>query len=271
MGRFLRSRRARLSPQEVGVRPFGQRRRVPGLRREELGPLAGIGVDYYTRLEQGRVQNISLDVLEAVADALRLTPVEREYLRNLNRPSRLAPPVAPNSVRPALQHLLDSTPETPAYIIGPLTNVLAWNRISCALFLDFGKLSKMDRNWAYLLFLHEGTRAMFDDVLKAQRENVAYLRLQTSRYPNAAELTALVDRMLTDSPLFRELWEQYEVTDKSHNDYLLRHPVVGDIVLHFQAGRLPNEPGQALVTFTPEPDTPSAKALHVLAKPLEAS
>ncbi len=266
MGRFLRSRRARLSPEELGVRPFGQRRRVPGLRREELGPLAGIGVDYYTRLEQGRVQNVSVDVLEAIADVLGLNPAEREYVRNLNRPSKLAPPVAPDSVRPALQHLLDSTPETPAYIIGPLTNVLAWNRIACTLFLDFGALSKADRNWAYLLFLHDGIQAMFDDLLKAQRENVAFLRLQTSRYPNADELSSLVDRMLADSPFFRELWEQYEVIDKSHNDYLLHHPVVGDVILNFQAGRLPNEPGQALITFTPEPDTPSAKALHVLAQ-----
>ncbi|NNH72816.1 helix-turn-helix domain-containing protein [Nocardia uniformis] len=263
LGAFLKSRRAGLSPEDVGVRPVGNRRRVSGLRREELAPLARIGVDYYTRLEQGRVQGVSAEVLEAVFDALRLSPDEREYARNLAGPARTIP-LGPRTVRPALQHLLDSTPDTPAYVIGPLADVIAWNQLACAMFTDFAAMAIKDRNWSHFLFVDEHMQALFDDPMIGRRENVAFLRLQLSRHPGDPDITRLVERMLARSPIFREIWATYDVADKAHNDFLFHHPVVGDLTLAFQAARLPNDPGQMLITYTAEPDTASAAALHKL-------
>ncbi|WP_306360940.1 helix-turn-helix transcriptional regulator [Nocardia sp. CC227C] len=265
LGAFLRSRRGRLTPEDLGIRPTGNRRRVTGLRREELASLANIGVDYYTRLEQGRVHGVSREVLEGVADALRLSRDEREYLSNLSSPARTTP-LGPRTVRPALQHLLDSTPETPAYVIGPLADVIAWNRLACTMFTDFDALKAEDRNWSHFLFIDEDMQALFDDPMIGRKENVAFLRLQLSRHPGDPDITHLIEHMLARSTMFRDIWATYDVADKAHNHFLFHHPLVGDLTLAFQAASLPGEPGQMLITYTAEPETRSAAALRELAE-----
>ncbi|GGK32609.1 helix-turn-helix transcriptional regulator [Nocardia camponoti] len=262
LGEFLKSRRARLEPADVGIGESGRWRRVVGLRREEVAPLAGIGVDYYTRLEQGRVQGVSNEVLDAVADALRLTPAEREYVRNLSRPPSTEP--ASRVVRPAVQDLLDSLADTPAYILGPMADILAWNQLASALFVDFAKLTVQQRNWSHLLFEDERIQALFDDPMIGARDNVAFLRLMNSRYPNDTEMTDLIARMLTRSTTFRDLWDKRNVAEKSYCEYLLHHPLVGDMTLGFQGAFLPDEPGKLLVTYTAARESASADRLRQL-------
>jgi transcriptional regulator with XRE-family HTH domain len=265
MAAFLKSRRARLSPEDVGLHRYGHRRRVEGLRREELAQLAGIGVDYYVRLERGRAPGVSADVLNALAEALRLSDVEREYLGNLGAPTWPRPTLGTRTVRPAMQALVDSITNVPAYVIGPLCDVLAWNRLACAVFTDFSAIPAPRRTWSHLLYLHEDIQRLFHDWEAAGAENVAVIRMQTSRFPTDPELNALVDGMLAESDAFRTAWARHEVGVKSHARYLLHHPVAGDLPLLFQALDLPNEPGQLLVTYTAEPDSAPARALVELA------
>jgi transcriptional regulator with XRE-family HTH domain len=263
---FLRTRRARLQPEEAGVRPFGGRRRVPGLRREELAQLAGVSVDYYVRLEQGRTNNVSDEVLDAVAQALRLDDDERAYLRNLAKPvRRRRRPPRPERVRPGLRRLLEVAENIPAYIIGRRGDVLAWNRLAAALFVDFGALSPAERNWARLIFLNEDVRELFDDWTVKGRESVAYLRLQAGNYPDDTELAALVGELSVKSEHFRRWWADHNVRDHTNGPKHLHHPLVGEMILHYECLKMPDAPDQLLVTYTAEAGSPSDTALRLLA------
>ncbi|PHQ53355.1 hypothetical protein BLA24_01770 [Streptomyces cinnamoneus] len=182
---FLRSRRARLRPEDVGVRPFSGRRRVPGLRREELAELAGVSVDYYIRLEQGRSQNVSDSVLDAVAGALRLDAAERAHLGHLTRALRDSPAqaLAPQPVRAGIQVLLGALDEVPAYVLGRRLDILASNRLARVLFGDFDALPAERRNVAWLHFLDPGARERYPDWEQTARDTVAALRMDLGRYP----------------------------------------------------------------------------------------
>jgi transcriptional regulator with XRE-family HTH domain len=263
---FLRTRRARLQPEEAGVRPFGGRRRVPGLRREELAQLAGVSVDYYVRLEQGRTNNVSDEVLDAVAQALQLDDDERAYLRNLAKPvRRRRRPPRPERVRPGLRRLLEVAENIPAYIIGRRGDVLAWNRLAAALFVDFGALPPAERNWARLIFLNEDVRELFDDWTVKGRESVAYLRLQAGNYPDDTELAALVGELSVKSEHFRQWWADHNVRDHTNGPKHLHHPLVGEMILHYECLKMPDAPDQLLVTYTAEAGSPSDTALRLLA------
>ncbi|MFI6869673.1 helix-turn-helix transcriptional regulator [Nocardia sp. NPDC050406] len=264
LGEFLRSRRARLRPEEVGLVDHGARRRVPGLRREELALLAGVSVDHYVRLEQGRTLHFSESVLDAVARALRLNPVERDHLYRLARPWSGAETPGEQQVRPGLRRLLDAAAGVPAYIVGRGTAVLGWNRLAAALITDFGALPPRERNLARLVFLDEGMRELYEDWPAKAADVVAYLRLDAARNPNDAGIAALIDELCRGSAEFRRLWERHELKDKTHGRYVYRHPVVGKIDLGFETLRLPDDPDQALVAHTVEPDSPSATALDLL-------
>ncbi|MFX0574967.1 helix-turn-helix transcriptional regulator [Nocardia nepalensis] len=264
LGEFLRSRRARLSPEEVGLPDYGSRRRVPGLRREELAMVAGVSVDHYVRLEQGRTLHFSESVLDAVAQALRLNQVEREHLYRLARPWSGEEPPAEQQVRPGLRTLLDAAADVPAYIVGRGTNVLAWNALAAALITDFGALPPRDRNLARLVFLDEGMRELYEDWAAKAADVVAYLRLDMARNPGDAGIAALIDE-LSAEPEFQKLWERHELKDKTHGRYVYLHPVVGRLELGFETLRLPDDPDQALIMHTTEPDSPSATALQLLA------
>ena len=265
LGQFLRSRRARLSPEETGLPAYGGRRRVPGLRREELAQLAGVSVDYYVRLEQGRTDHVSQAVLDAVARALRLGRDERDHLGNLARPRPPArEPRAAQRVLPGLQRLLDAMTEVPAYVIGLGTEVLAWNRPAAALITDFGALPAGRRQKARLVFLDEAARELYTDWEGKAADVVAYLRLDAGRRPNDPELSALIGELSVGSRDFARLWGGQEVRDKTRGAYGFRHPAVGPLELAYETLRLPDDPDQALVAYTVEPGSASEAALRLL-------
>jgi transcriptional regulator with XRE-family HTH domain len=252
-------------PQDAGLPDFGGQRRVPGLRREELAQLAGISVDYYVRLEQGRNQHVSDTVLGAVARALQLSADELAHLRNLAKPPRNRPQVTKRQrVRPGLQRLLD-TVEGPAYVVGRQVDILAWNDLGRAVFLDFAALEPEDRNWVRLVFLDDGVRELFSDLPGKARDVVAYLRMDAGRHPDDARLAALVGELSVKSVEFRKLWAGQQVRDKTHGHYVLRHPLVGELDLAYETLRLPDDPDQALIAYTAEACSPSEANLRLLA------
>ncbi|WP_327099108.1 helix-turn-helix transcriptional regulator [Nocardia vinacea] len=266
LGEFLRSRRARLRPEELGLPDYGGRRRVPGLRREELAQLAGVSVDHYVRLEQGRTLHFSEAVLDAVARALRLNDVERQHFYRLARPwSEGDHADGSQQVRPGLRRLLDSAADVPAYIVGRNTDVLAWNRLAAALITDFGALPPTQRNLARLVFLDEGMRSLYADWPQKTRDVAAYLRLDAGRHPDDPETAALLDELSAASAEFRTAWAEHHLKDKTHGRYVYRHPVVGELDLGFETLRLPDDPDQALIAHTVEEGSPSHTALRLLA------
>jgi transcriptional regulator with XRE-family HTH domain len=266
LSEFLRSRRARLVPDAVGVVPFGGRRRVRGLRREEVAQLAGVSVDYYVRLEQGRTNNVSDAVLDAVARALRLDDQERAYLSRLARPDRRpqqSPP--PQQVRPAVRHLLEALTDAAAFVVGRRTDVLAWNRLGAALIGDLDSMPARQRNFARLMFCDTQAQSLFADWPAKARELAAFLRVDAGRNPGDPALAELVSELSAHSQLFRDLWAQHHVRDKGHSTARLLHPIVGEMELSYEALRLPDDADQFLVTYSAAPDSPAARSLRLLA------
>jgi transcriptional regulator with XRE-family HTH domain len=264
LGEFLQSRRARLRPGDVGLPSFG-RRRVPGLRRQELAQLAGVSVDYYVRLEQGRAGQPSTEVIEAIARALCLDDDELAHLHDLGRPTRRRRrPPQPERVRTEVQHLLDALDRVPAMVVGRRMDVLAWNGLGAALGVDWGSLPPEQRNAARYMFLDEGARELYPDWEQGAREAVAYLRFAAGRYPDDSELAALVGELSVKSAEFRRWWPQHEVRAKSHGRKRLQHPIVGPIVLSYEALTLAGDADQVLITYTSAPGSESETALRLL-------
>ncbi|MFV0133975.1 helix-turn-helix domain-containing protein [Streptomyces sp. HMX87] len=267
LSEFLRTRRARLKPEDVGLPSFGRRRRVPGLRREELAQLAGVSVAYYTRLEQGNGRNVSAEVLDSIARALRLTDAEHAHLLHLAKPKqhRKRPAARAQQVRPALRQLLDSVETVPAYVAGRRSDILAWNRMAAALFGDWGQLPAQERNWARQVFLNPGYRELFVEWDQKASDMVSYLRMDAGCHPDDPRLAALVGELSVKSEEFRRLWATHDVKEKSHGVKRLRHPLVGELTLSFETFRLVDDVDQSLVTYHAEPGSPSAEALRLLA------
>ncbi|MFG3408007.1 helix-turn-helix domain-containing protein [Streptomyces sp. NPDC048142] len=268
LSEFLRTRRAKLQPQDVGLPDFGRHRRVPGLRREELAQLAGVSVAYYTRLEQGNGRNVSAEVLDAIARALRLTDAEHAHLTHLARPARHKKkrrPARVQRVRTGLLYLLDSMDGIPAYVTGARSDILAWNPMAAAVFGDWGALSPGERNWARLVFLSPGYRDLFVNWDSKASDMVSYLRLYAGCHPDDPELSALVGELSVKSDEFRRLWATHNVKEKGHGVKLLRHPLAGDLTLSYETLNLPDDEEQHLVTYHAEPGSESAQALRLLA------
>ncbi|MFH8682136.1 helix-turn-helix transcriptional regulator [Streptomyces lydicus] len=265
---FLRSRRARIGPAEAGLGPDAAgRRRVPGLRREEVAQLAGISVDYYVRLERGRNPSVSASVLEAVARALRLDEAERAHLFALACPRPGAArrrPVPPQRVRPGLLRLLGSLTDTPAMIMGHRLDVLAANPLAKTLYTDFDALPHRDRNLARFLFLDPAARQLIADWDTAARGTVAALRLYAGRHPHDSRLTELVGELSVHDEDFRQWWTDHDVFAYTHGTKRYRHPLVGELALEYESLTLPDDPDQALYLYTAEPGSPSAHALRLL-------
>ncbi|MFC9932018.1 helix-turn-helix domain-containing protein [Streptomyces sp. NPDC127190] len=267
LSEFLRSRRARLKPEDVGLPDFGRHRRVPGLRREELAQLAGVSVAYYTRLEQGNGRNVSAEVLDAIARALRLTDAEHAHLTHLAKPKahKKKPAARRQQVRTSLRQLLDSLDGVPAYIVGRRSEILAWNRMAAAVFGDWGELPPDERNWARLVFLRPEYRELFVDWEQKAIDIVCALRMHAGCYPDDPRLAALVGELSVKSEEFRRLWATHDVKEKSHGLKRLHHPLVGDLSLNFESFRLSDDADQSLVTYHAEPGSPSADSLRLLA------
>jgi transcriptional regulator with XRE-family HTH domain len=267
LSEFLRTRRARLKPEDVGLPDFGRHRRVPGLRREELAQLAGVSVAYYTRLEQGNGRNVSSEVLDSIARALRLTDAEHAHLTHLAKPKQhKKKPAAPTQqVRGALRQLLDSIDGVPAYIVGRRSDILAWNRMAAALFGDWAELPAQERNWARLVFLNPASRELFVEWDQKQADMVSFLRMDAGCHPDDPRLSALVGELSLKSEDFRRLWARHDVKEKSHGVKRLRHPLVGDLTLSFETFHMADDAQQSLITYHAEPGSPSAEALRLLA------
>ncbi|MFJ8107083.1 helix-turn-helix domain-containing protein [Streptomyces sp. NPDC096132] len=266
LSEFLRTRRARLKPEDVGLPDFGRHRRVPGLRREELAQLAGVSVAYYTRLEQGNGRNVSAEVLDSIARALRLTDAEHAHLTHLAKPKHKKKQTArPQQVRASLRQLLGTMDGVPAYIVGRRSEILAWNRMAAALFGDWGELPAPERNWARLVFLKPEYRELFVDWEQKAIDIVCALRMDAGCYPDDPRLSALVGELSVKSEDFRRLWATHDVKEKSHGVKRLHHPLVGDLSLNFEGFRLVDDGDQTLVTYHAEPASPSAEALRLLA------
>lgn len=266
LSEFLRTRRARLKPEDVGLPDFGRHRRVPGLRREELAQLAGVSVAYYTRLEQGNGRNVSAEVLDSIARALRLTDAEHAHLTHLAKPKQHKKKYAVRSqqVRGTLRQLLDSMEGLPAYVSGRRSDILAWNRMAAALFGDWAQMPPQERNWARLVFLKPEYRDLYVEWDQKATDIVSYLRMDAGCHPDDTRLSALVGELSVKSEEFRLLWARHDVKEKNFGVKRLRHPLVGEMALSYESFAVADDSEQFLVVFHAEPGSPSAEALRLL-------
>lgn len=270
---FLVSRRARISPAQAGL-PTGARRRVVGLRREEVAVIAGVSTEWYTRLEKGHIAGVSEAVLDAVARALRLDDDERTYLFNLARSSRHSsrPPTRRRDVEvpPRVQWLLDSMTTSSAFVRNGRSDVVASNSLARALFAPMFDSATVDRrgcpNLARYIFLDPGAPDFFVDWEAAGAATAALLRAEVGREPLDRGLRKLVGELSTLSPEFRSRWAAHDVLLRHDGVKRLHHPEVGHLELAFQSLDLPL-PGRAVhdvVTYTAEPGTASEDRLKLL-------
>jgi transcriptional regulator with XRE-family HTH domain len=267
---FLTSRRARITPEQAGLPAYGANRRVAGLRREEVALLAGVSVDYYTRLERGNARGASDTVLDALARALQLDEAERAHLFDLARAAnatiaaRAPRRPAGQPVRPAVQRILDSMTITPAYLRNGRMDILAANQLGRALYAPVFDSSAQPPNHARFIFLDPGATEFFAEWDRAAGDTVALLRAEAGRNPHDRALSNLIGKLSTRSEAFRQMWAAHNV--RFHRTGLKRfhHPVVGDLALAFEALDLTAD-GLRITAYTAEPGSPSQDALNLLA------
>jgi transcriptional regulator with XRE-family HTH domain len=266
LAEFLRTRRSRVTPVDVGL-PGTGRRRTPGLRREEVSHLAGMSADYYTRLEQGRGPHPSRQVLNAVARALMLTTDERAHLFHLAGHTP-APTRGPRQDVPqGILQLLAGLDATPAYVLDAKYNILAWNPMLTALYGDMSQTPQRERNVIRWIFSMPDLKEHLCDEEKSlfARGSVADLRAAAARYPDDRGIGDLVAEMLALSPEFAEIWAEHEVEVRRDSRKHFVHPEVGPLDLLCQVLHIPDR-DQRLVLYTAEPDSPAQEALCALRK-----
>ncbi|MEV3853445.1 helix-turn-helix transcriptional regulator [Streptomyces sp. NPDC050095] len=264
---FLKSRRARLRPDEVGLPVYGGERRVPGLRREELAQLAGVSTTHYTRLEQGQTANVSTGVLDAVSTALRLSVDEREYLHRLVHPPR-TPPLTGLDQMPELRYMVDAVTGAPAYVTGRYGNLLAWNRMTAVTLFDFHSVAPAHRTWTHAVFLETELRTRFSEAgewERTARHQIAYLRLCWSRFQNDPEITAAVEDLTYRSEDFRRLWAEQLVTGWTGERVRLHHPLVGPLDITQALMHPHDDLSLTFVIGGAAPGSPTGTALRKLA------
>ncbi len=267
---FLTTRRARITPQDVALRVYGARR-VPGLRREEVAILAGVSVDYYTRLERGDMRGVSEGVLEALARALRLDDAERAHLFDLARAAK--PTSAPRRrraprqrVRPSIQHFLDGITGAAAIVHSARLDNLAANQLGRALYSDLfatasgpGPVSS-----ARYVFLKPSAREFYVDWDQAASDVAAVLRSAAGRDPDDRGLSDLIGELSSESEEFRTHWAEHNVRFHETGIKDFRHGVAGDLTLTYDRMELPADPGLTMMVYTAEPGSTSADALNLL-------
>ncbi|MEU9014535.1 helix-turn-helix transcriptional regulator [Streptomyces sp. NPDC048479] len=261
LGEFLRARREALKPQDVGLPEHG-RRRVPGLRREEVAMLAGVSSDYYMRLEQGRETSPSPQVIDAVAAALHLDDEALDHLRRLTRAprERRSVPAGHDRISRQLLQLLDSWPDTPAFVLGPALDILAHNALAAALHSGFQRFD----NLARMVFLDPAARTFYQDWEKAANSCVAEIRAAYGYDPASPRITEVVYTLRAKSPEFAELWARHEVKGKTQQAKNLTHPEVGALEIQFSAFTVNDAPHQQLVVYQAEPASATAAAFAEL-------
>jgi transcriptional regulator with XRE-family HTH domain len=259
---FLRSRRERIAPADVGLRA-GPRRRTPGLRREEVAQLAYISTEYYTRLEQARGPHPSREVLSGLARALRLSDAERAHLHHLAGEPPAPPAGPPREVRRSILDLLDRLPRAAATVMSASFEVIAWNDLAAALMEDFSAVPRRDRNLVRKAFLDDGNVYGVSDAEAFGRRAARQLRATAARYPDDPELAELVRELLAGSEAFRELWASHDVTGDPTMVKTFRHPVVGPITVNCDVLDITDR-DQRVIIYTAVPGSPSEEALRLL-------
>ncbi|WP_433187576.1 helix-turn-helix transcriptional regulator [Actinoallomurus sp. CA-150999] len=262
---FLVSRRANVTPAQMGLPDYGDERRVPGLRREEVAQLAGVSTDYYTRLERGNIQGASDSVLNAIARALQLTDVEREHLFDLARPAPVTHAASAGRttvIRPSVRRMLNAF-TAPAVLYNVTQDIVAANVLGRALFAPHFESDRP--NMARFTFLDSRAPHFYQDWPMACSLTAATLRFEAGKDPLNEELTALIGELSTRSPQFRRDWADQDVHEHRTGTKAYRHPAVGDLELDFENLEMPGEPGLQIVTFNADEGSPSADKLILLA------
>jgi transcriptional regulator with XRE-family HTH domain len=267
---FLTTRRAKVTPERAGLPTFGRHRRVSGLRREEVALVAGISVEYYTRLERGNARGVSDEVLDAVSRALQLDEAERAHLRDLVRtgneeraPRRAA---APQRVRPSIQRIVDAMSDVAAFVHNGRLDILYANPLASALHSEQDRDPVRPANSARFLFLDPRARTFYADWEKVAHDVVAALRGEAGRNPYDRALTDLVGLLSTRSDEFRVRWASHDVRFHRSGTKRFHHPLVGDLTLAYESLQLPADTGLTMVTYSAEPGSPSEVALGELRK-----
>ncbi|MGA4840306.1 helix-turn-helix domain-containing protein [Streptomyces sp. G45] len=265
LGRYLRARRAQVRPEDVGLPAGAGLRRTPGLRREELATLAGVSVDYYTRLERGRETNPSPAVIDALARALRLKGDAHERLHDLAElaSGRLTEPhpTTESTVRESVQRMLEALRPLPAYVVGPYNHVLAANAPGRRLMPGLWDWPAEERNVTRYLFLHPVGRELYVPWEETVARSVAHLRAVGGRDPDSPALAALVGELVLKSPQFARLWDRYEVCERSGGTKTFAHPKAGLMTLTYEVMRLARTGGQRLITYQAEPGSADEEAM----------
>ncbi|ALV47460.1 XRE family transcriptional regulator [Arthrobacter alpinus] len=272
---FLSSRRAKITPAQAKLPAYGGTRRVAGLRREEVAMLAGVSVDYYTKLERGNFGSVSEGVLHALARALQLDDAEREHLFHLAtstatiKPGRRSTPS--HTVRAAVQRVVDGLTDAPAFIRNNRRDLLAANDLGRALYSEVyadadghGTVNHGTVNTVRYLFFNDGAREFFKHWDKAAADIVANLRTEVGRDPHDRGLQDLIGELSTRSQEFSSLWAAHDVRYHDTGSKALHHPVVGDLELTFEVMDLPADVGQSLIVYGAEPGSATEEALHLL-------
>src|SRR5687767_4517117 len=266
---FLTSRRAKLTPEQAGIPRYGRQRRVSGLRREEVALLAGISVEYYTRLERGNARGVSGEVLEAVSRALQLDEAEHAHLLDLARlanaerePRR---PSRSERVRPSIQRLIDALTGIPAFVQNGRLDILYANELAAALYSDMLQDPVRPPNAARFLFLDPRARTFYVDWESVAGSVVAALRGTAGRNPYDRAMSDLIGVLSMRSEEFRARWASHDVRFHRSGTKRLQHPLVGDLTLAYESLELPADPSLMLVTYSAEPGSPSEAALQKLA------
>jgi transcriptional regulator with XRE-family HTH domain len=264
---FLASRRARITPQQAGLATYG-RRRVPGLRREEVAMLAGVSTDYYARLERGNLAGVSASVLEAIAEALHLDEAERAHLYDLARVANATPRTRRRAtgqqVRPGVQRILDGMTAVPAVVLNARLDLLPANRLGQALYSPMYADPTRPVNMARFTFLDPQAPAFFPDWDDVANTTVAMLRTEAGRNPYDRELSDLVGELSTRSETFRTRWAAHNVRLHRTGAKRFHHPAVGDLSLTFEVMELSADTGLTLTAYSAEPDTSSHDGLALL-------
>lgn len=272
LGRFLRARRAGVQPEDAGLPKATGARRTPGLRREELATLAGVSIDYYTRLERGKEARPSPAVVDSLARALLLNEEERDFLRALAaeasrtgshndaKPSR--PPS--RTVRQSARQLLETLRPCPAYLLSRTSQMLAANPGGVRILPGIEDWPAQQRNTIRYTFLHPAARDLWVDWEQKARVCAAQLRAVAGSHPDAPDLAALVGELIVKSPDFNRLWARYEVGKAGYGEKTLRHPAVGTMALNHEVLELVGTDGQRIVVYLATPGTPDYDAMTLL-------
>ncbi|POH57811.1 helix-turn-helix domain-containing protein [Arthrobacter glacialis] len=265
---FLASRRAKLTPEQAGLPTFGGIRRVPGLRREEVSLLAGVSVEYYTRVERGGLAGVSDAVLESIARALQLNEAEHEHLFNLARaagPATRPRRQAAKGIHPSVQRILDSMVGIPAFVQNGRLDIVAFNELGRALYSGAFEDPTRPVNFARFAFFNHKSQSLYPDWNLAADMAVAMLHTEAGRNPMDKCLIDLVGELSTRSDEFRKRWAQHNVRLHRTGAKTFHHPVVGELRVHFDALELPATPGLTMITYSAEPGSASEDGLRLLA------